>query len=94
MGSTMQTSLILGIGEVAFSSFSERTNAWEKDSGGVNLGSDVRWRTKSIGACALEILAENVVLTVASSHGTAVDEEQCRGSVRELAKKFHAAVQP
>lgn len=79
--------------EYATKDFTERTNGWEKDSS-VNLGSDARWRTKSIAACALEILDENSVLIVSRSSGAAVDEEQCRGSVRELAKKFYAAVQP
>lgn len=60
----------------------------------MKLGSDARWRAKATAACALEILDENGVLTVSRSSNTPVDEELCRGSVRELAKKFFAAVQP
>lgn len=81
--------------EYAGKDFEEHRKDWEKASG-VDLGSDARWREKSIAACGLEILDENGVLTVARTSGTATgfDEEQCRGSVRELAKKFFAAVQP
>ncbi|KJK49293.1 hypothetical protein UK23_14555 [Lentzea aerocolonigenes] len=79
--------------EYATKYFTERTKAWEKD-GGVKLGSDARWREEGIGGCALEILDDNIVLTVASGNGTAVDQEQCRATVRGLAKKFFAAVQP
>ncbi|MDX3657630.1 hypothetical protein PV646_09975 [Streptomyces sp. ID05-26A] len=71
--------------------FSDRTASWEKDSG-VAVGSDVRWRDAQASACALEALDENAVLTVVRS-GSA-ESEQCRTSVRELAKKFYAAVQP
>jgi len=73
--------------------FTERTKAWEQD-GGVKLGSDARWRTANPAACALEILDENGVMIVGHAAGTAIDQEQCRGSVREFAKKFFAAVQP
>jgi hypothetical protein len=73
--------------------FTERTESWEQDTG-VKIGSDARWRTKSSAACALEVLDENAVLTVLRSSNTALNDEQCRGSVRDLAKKFYAAVQP
>jgi hypothetical protein len=39
---------------------------------------------------ALEVLDENAVLTIMRSDA---EGEQCRASVRELAKKFYAAVQ-
>ncbi|SMD08475.1 hypothetical protein [Lentzea albidocapillata] len=70
--------------------FGDRTASWEQDSG-VNIGSDARWRAAQASACALEVLDENAVLTIMRS-GT--EGEQCRASVRELAKKFYAAVQP
>ncbi|MGW4208003.1 hypothetical protein ACWEIJ_08435 [Lentzea sp. NPDC004789] len=81
--------------EYAKDYFADRTQAWEKDIG-ANLGSDARWRTKSPAACALEILDQNGVLTVANSSNssTGFDEQQCRTTVRELAKKFFGAVQP
>jgi hypothetical protein len=71
-----------------------RHRSWKKDS--ANLGSDALWRKKESAACALEILDENGVLIVSRGTGTTIgyDEEQCRTSVRELAKKFYAAVQP
>jgi hypothetical protein len=79
--------------EFAQKYFTERTKSWQQDNG-VNVGSEARWRDKSTAACALEILDENGVLIVSRANGTTLDEEQCRGSVRELAKKFFAAVQP
>jgi hypothetical protein len=45
-------------------------------------------------ACGLEVLDENAVLTVLRTSDTTINEEQCRDSVRDLAKKFYAAVQP
>lgn len=79
--------------EYAGKDFNERSKDWEKASG-VNLGSDARWRAKHPTACGLEVLDENAVLTVIRNSETAIDEEQCRTAVRELAKKFFAAVQP
>ncbi len=73
--------------------FTERTKSWEQDSG-VELGTDARWRANSTAACSLEILDENGVVIVTRADGTTIDQEQCRGSVREFAKKFFAAVQP
>ncbi|GLY48384.1 hypothetical protein [Lentzea sp. NBRC 102530] len=71
--------------------FADRTSSWEKD-GGVGIGSDARWREPRASACALEALDENAVLTVALTGGA--EGEQCRTAVRELAKKFYAAMQP
>ncbi|WP_143115938.1 hypothetical protein [Lentzea xinjiangensis] len=73
--------------------FTERTGSWEQDSG-VRLGSDARWRTAHAAACSLEILDANGVMIVTHTDDTTIDEKQCRASVRELAKKFFAAVQP
>ncbi|NKE55579.1 hypothetical protein FXN61_01555 [Lentzea sp. PSKA42] len=79
--------------DYAAKDFAEHSKTWEKASG-VNLGSDARWRAKHPTACGLEVLDENAVLSVIRNSSTAIDEEQCRGSVRELAQKFYAAVQP
>lgn len=73
--------------------FTERTKSWQQD-GSVKLGSGGRWRDRSAAGCALEVLDENAVLTVLRSSNTTVNDEQCRDSVRELAKKFYAAAQP
>ncbi|MGW6935276.1 hypothetical protein ACWGE0_34810 [Lentzea sp. NPDC054927] len=61
---------------------------------GVKIGSDARWQEKHSTACGLEVLDENAVLTVIRTSDATIDEEQCRVAVRELAKKFFAAVQP
>ncbi|WP_394614876.1 hypothetical protein JNUCC0626_34255 [Lentzea sp. JNUCC 0626] len=71
--------------------FTDRTEGWDRDSS-TNVGSEARWRETRASACALEALDENAVLTVALTGGA--EGEQCRATVRDLAKRFYAAMQP
>lgn len=80
---------VMSGGDHAQKYFTDRSASWEKD-GGVKIGSDARWREERAPDCALEVLDENAVLVVIRTG----EGEQCRASVRELAQKFYAAVQP
>ncbi|MCG8914575.1 hypothetical protein L6E12_02035 [Actinokineospora sp. PR83] len=82
--------------ERAEEDFLGRGQAREEDSG-LGLGSAARWKRDDTTGCTLEILDGNAVVSVAGSNPKDPAEgrtEQCRGRVRELAKQFHAAVQP
>ncbi|MFD4671812.1 hypothetical protein ACFWNN_18915 [Lentzea sp. NPDC058450] len=86
--STDATGVVSG-NDHAKSYFTDRTAGWDEE--GAGIGSIARWREARDSACAMEALDENAVLTVAQ---TGVGGEQCRTSVRALAKKFYSAVQP